>query len=316
MAEPYKFMSSPLMTYVTKLRNTGQLDTFTFHDALQQKNNLTEPLFYDCKYRILNKLNHQFSIFGQPGTGKSTIAQSIEHQNYEFTMGPECKHLVDEIIKKYGRGPVFDVSNVCFSTSELLDRVQKSVRLESFIKDESDKKIIGAGSMREKYDEERLLKRVRAMQHNFVMIDPKIQTDGLSELHLFRLEALDYDRKHKVNRSILNVLDRVNAMVPIGHIITPFYEIPGYIEKKDAQIKAIEAMSFGDRMKFYTKLAEEMIEKEILEYPLRDWKPLVNDWTNLNYSKAEVDIIVSKVKVLTAQKKEVKLKNVIKKVAE
>ncbi len=313
MTDPkdYKFTDSPLKNYIHKQMMNNR-DDLELGEVTLKKYNLTKIFLDDIKFRMLKKKNYVISFHGDTGIGKSTIAQFVGNYTHQFIMSKLCKERVEEIEDKFGRKPVFDVTNVIFDTSEFINRLKESVPMETFIYDENSEKPVGTGSMREKYDKERIVKRVRSFQQNFIFCDPLIDESKLSGMYLYRFGAFDIEYQYKLNRTILEAKNYLGQWSTFGHIITKQFELPGYQKKKDDQILAIEKFEFGGgKIKLWEETANKMLEKGIGEFMRQDWPYMVEEWTNQNYTKDEVKAIIRKIGFKRARKKpEKKVKKV------
>ena len=313
MTDPkdYKFTDSPLKNYIHKQMMNNR-DDLELGEVTLKKYNLTKIFLDDIKFRMLKKKNYVISFHGDTGIGKSTIAQFVGNYTHQFIMSKLCKERVEEIEDKFGRKPVFDVTNVIFDTSEFINRLKESVPMETFIYDENSEKPVGTGSMREKYDKERIVKRVRSFQQNFIFCDPLIDESKLSGMYLYRFGAFDIEYQYKLKRAILEAKNYLGQWSTFGHIITKQFELPGYQKKKDDQILAIEKFEFGGgKIKLWEETANKMLEKGIGEFMRQDWPYMVEEWTNQNYTKDEVKAIIRKIGFKRARKKpEKKVKKV------
>lgn len=305
------FTDSPLKNYIHRAE-INEKDDLELADALLKKNNLTKIFFKDIDFRMLLKKNYILQIYGDIGTGKSIIAQYTGKYTENFVLNsPQLEPAINEIEEKFGRKPVFDKTNICFDTSELNARTRECVPFETFVYDEAgSEKIVGTGSQREKADKERILKRVRGDQNNFIFCDPLTDETKLADLYLYRLRTFDIDYINELNRSLLEAKNLFGTWGIYGHIVTQKYTVDGYLEKKDAQIKAIKKFEFGGgRIALWEKLADDMMAKGIENYLFQDWSYMIDEWTNQNYTKDEVKNIIKKIRFKTARIKNTGGKN-------
>ncbi len=300
----FRFTDSPLMDYIHRAMINGN-DCLDLSEALLKKFNLTKLLLDDIKARMLRKKNYIFSMWGFTGIGKTTVATQLANYTHGFVLSDHCKHIVDKIEEEFGRKPRFDLTNICFDSSELVSRLRESVPMETFVYDEAkSEKTVGTGSMREKMDKERIMKRVRALQQNFILCDPLIDESKLSELHLYKIQSFDIEYNHMLNRSIIHARNSDNNYSPFGHIITKFFEMPGYEKKKMDHLIALEKLEFGGgRIKLWDDLANEMIAKGIGNFKFQDYPYLIEEWTKQNYTKDEVKNIIKKIRFKVARPK-------------
>ncbi len=214
-------------------------------EALQPKHNLTKLLLKDIKYRALNKRNFSLFIDSDTGTGKTTIGSAIFHffKNWLYTT-EEGKKLIDYWVnkKKFSK-PIFDINNFVFSDYEFLDRLTKATPLEIIFKDEDYETSAQIGGRAMKERKSTLLRRLRGLQLNFILIDPIFKDDDLSKLYNYRLFAHDKDQEAKKNRAIISLRDYNNNWQPVGHVIFDFVEIEGYENKKDKQLDEVKKMA-------------------------------------------------------------------------
>ncbi len=299
---------SPLKDYIHKAE-IDERDDLALADTLLKKNNLTPIFFKDIEFRMRWEKNYIIEIYGDTGIGKSNVAQFVgDYTNNYINSSPIMKPLIDKVIEEYGRKPTFDVSNVCFDTSEVVAKIKEIIPFETIVYDEAgSEKTVGTGSQREKQDKERILKRVRADQNNFIFCDPLVDNTKLTDLYLYRFRSLDIAYKHGFNRSILEAKNLYGIWGMYGHIVTSKFEVKEYRQKKNKQIKEIKQFEFGGgRIKLWEKLAGEMIDKGIQKYLFQDWSYLVDEWTKQNYTKDEVKNIIKKIRFKLARPKEEK----------
>lgn len=294
----YKFSDSPLQNYLHKKWITGDFAVDP-SEVYTKSHNLTNYLYNDIKFRMLNKKNYLISLYGYTGIGKSTVAQQIAKYTHDFIMSKYCKKLTEQVQSVYGRKPEFDASNICFDTDELLKRLKDAVPMETFIYDEAgSEKITGSGSMRQKWDQQRIMKRVRVLQHNFLLCDPLADDTKMGQLHLYKLQPVQIDYKQQMNRSLIRAASDYGQYEIVGHIITPKYLVQGYEEKKDKQAREIEAIEFGGgRAKLYEQIANKILADgvrngiQITKFKKQEWTALIEVHTHFQYSKDEIKII-------------------------
>ena len=307
------FTDSPLMDALHKRWVNGEFSADSDEIYLPERN-FSKLLDQDIKFRMLNNKNFAFDMYSFYGRGKSTIAQYIGKKTHSFIMSKYCRHLVKPIEEKYGRKPEFDLSNICFDTTELLKRLSEAVPMETFIYDEArSEKVVGSGSKRQEWDKERILKRVRVLQHNFILCDPLADETKISNLCIYKFKPVGIDYEKKLNRSILFAMDEgTDRYEMVGHIITPFCEIAGYLKKKKKYARDVEEFSFGgERWRVYEKKAMEILEKglstkdneKITNFKFQDWNSLLEIETGFQYAKDEIKIINQFIRARTARLK-------------
>ena len=308
------FTDSPLMDALHKRWVNGEF-SIDADEVYSQERDFSKKLDEDIKFRMLNQKNFAFDFYSFYGRGKSTIAQYLGKRTHSFIMSKYCKHLVKDIEEKYGRKPEFDVSNLCFDTTELLKRLNESVPMETFVYDEArSEKVVGSGSKRQEWDKERILKRVRVLQHNFILCDPLADESKISNLCIYKFKPIGIDYEKKLNRSILFGMDEeTDRYEMVGHVITPFCEIDGYIEKKKKHARDVELMAFGgERWKVYEKIATNILEnglktkenEKITSFKFQDWTSLLEIETGFQYAKDEIKIINQFIRAKTARLKQ------------
>lgn len=299
---------SPLKDYIHKAE-IEERDDLVLAETLLKKNNLTITFFEDLEFRMRWEKNFNIEIYGDSGIGKSNVAQYIGDYITNYINTSEVmKPLVEKVVEEFGRKPVFDVSNICFDSSEMMAKIKEIIPFETIVYDEAgSEKTVGTGSQREKQDKERIIKRVRADQNNFIFCDPLVDNTKLSDLYLYRFRSLDIAYKHGFNRSILEAKNLYGIWGMYGHVITSKFEVAGYREKKNKQIKEIKQFEFGGgRILLWEKLADEMIEKGIGDFTFQDYPYMIDEWTKQNYTKDEVKNIVKKIRFKLARPKDKK----------
>ena len=310
------FTDSPLMNALHK-RWVAEEFAIDPSEVYEKRNDFSKQLKDDFKFRMLNKKNFAIDMYSFYGRGKSTIAKWIGQYTHKFVMSNYCKPLVEEIEQKYGRKPAFDITNICFDITELLKRLAESVPMETFIYDEArSEKTTGSGSMREKWDKERILKRVRILQHNFILCDPLVDESKIGKLCLYKIKPVAIDYEKKLNRSLLFALNEGNDIYQmVGHVITPFIEIEGYMDKKLKQARGVELIEYGgERSKLYEAIAEKILNEglksknnlPISTFKFQDWNALIEIETKFQYAKDEVKIINMFIRAKIAAPKEKK----------
>ncbi|KKN16147.1 hypothetical protein LCGC14_0978840 [marine sediment metagenome] len=213
-------------------------------EALLPEHNQTKLLLKDIKYRALNKRNFSLFVDADTGTGKTTIGSAIFdfYRKWLYNTN-EGRKLIDYWVKKDQRKPRFDISNFVFSDYEFLDRLTKATPLEIVFKDEDYETSAQVGGRAMKERKSTLLRRLRGLQLNFILIDPIFKDDDLSKLYNYRLFANDKDQEEKKNRAILSLRNYDNVWNPVGNVIFDFVEIEGYEKKKDAQLDEVKKMA-------------------------------------------------------------------------
>ena len=236
------FSDSPLIDWFRK--QDYELLPEDEREALETKHNLTKRFLYDIKYRALNKRNFSLFIDADTGTGKSTIGSAIFDFFRKWLYGTdEGRGLIDYWFKKVGKKPIFDINNFVFSDYEFLDRVAKVIPLEIVFKDEDYETSAQVGGRAMKERKSTLLRRLRGIQLNYILIDPIFKDDDLSKLYNYRLFAHDKDQEEKKNRAVLYLRDYQNHWQPVGHVIFDFVEIEGYEKKKENQLEEVQKMA-------------------------------------------------------------------------
>lgn len=315
----YNFSDSPLMDFLHK--RWIEEDFFVSPSEIyEKKNNLSKKFKEDIAWRMLNNKNYVLDMYSFTGRGKSTVAQAIGQFTHKFVMSKSCKHLVEKIEENpsYGRKPAFDASNICFDTSEMLKRLKEAVPMETFVYDEArSEKITGSGSMREKWDKQRILKRVRVLQHNFILCDPIADKSTIGNLCLYKIKPIGIDFESKMNRSFVFAIDEgTDDYEMVGHLITSFCELKGYAEKKLKFARDVETLEFGgSREQLYIKIADKILTEGVTSdkvpitgFKFQDWGPLLELETKFQYSKDELKIINQILRAKCARKKELKAK--------
>lgn len=306
-----KWTDSPLKDYIHQAE-IDERDDLSLADALSKKYNLTSRFFKDVEFRMRAEKNCILEIYGDSGIGKSTVAQYIADYINTFvnSKDPIMQPLIEKVVEKYGRNPEFDKSNICFDTSEMIKKIKELIPFETIIYDEAgSEKAVGIGSQREKRDKDRILKRVRADQNNFIFCDPLIDNTKMAELYLFRLKSLDISYDYGLNRSILEAKNLYGIWGMYGFIVTSDFQVADYKKKKADQIRAVKKFEFGGgRSELWETVAQEMIDKGIQKFSLPDWKYLIIKWTYQNYTVDENKQILNEIRFKLARPKEEKEK--------
>lgn len=212
-------------------------------EALEPRFNHTKLLYYDLKFRMLNLKNWLIFIDGETGIGKSTVAQDIFLElKYWLFNSAQGKQLIEYWKKKMNKTPDYSINKFSFSDTEFLDSVGKSNPLEINVKDENFETSAQIGGRAEKERKRMLISRIRGLQLCFIFIDPIFDDSKQSHLYNFRLFANDIWFEGKKNRSLIYVKDYDKVFKIFGHIKTNLSEVPGYQEKKQAQLLEIQRL--------------------------------------------------------------------------
>ena len=227
-------------------------------EALHPKHNKTKLLIKDIKYRALNKRNFSLFIDADTGTGKTTIGSAIFKIYANWILNSkEGKKLIDAWAKKGKSKPIFNIGCFVFSDYEFLDRTTKATPLEIIFKDEDYETSAQIGGRAMKERKGTLLRRLRGLQLNYILIDPIFKQDDLSKLYNYKLFAHDKDQEQGLNRAILSLRDYDNNWQPVGNVIFDFVEIEGYDKKKDEQLEEVKKMA---RPEYKRKQLKEIVD--------------------------------------------------------
>jgi len=119
--------------------------------------------------------------------------------------------------------------------------------------------------------------------------------------YLIHVEGINYEAG--LNRGIISVKYE-GFFRRIGHIIVPYYTVPGYVEKKDKQIDEVKRLEGTAAIeKVWEREADMAIEKGIADTLIQDWPILVEEWTGHKYAKGELRAIVQKIRFKLARPK-------------
>lgn len=236
----YQFTHSPLGNEMHKERVKSNPE---LRNAL--KDDKTELFFKDLKWRLKNEKNIILVVYGETGSGKSTVAQRIAYEMLHFL--PE----------KRRKNASLDDSHVCFSRTQVIDKIKEVNPGETIISDEDRQQSYGMGSHREKEQMDKIEQSVRAESLNFIFCSPFPHNH---EQH-YTIEAFDIDYENKVNRAILYNVNEMGMKEPIGTLYFKQYTIPGYIEKKRNYIRGVRTSMTSDRTRSYVDIAKELFKK-------------------------------------------------------
>jgi len=177
-------------------------------------NNISPVVEQDIRFRINHHLNFIISIIGATGSGKSTIGQ----------------HLY-EVACSASKLPI-TVDDIIFEQTELLERLKEVYSGHTFVIDEYFTVRTGVGAYREQEIMNWIQQIVRAYQLNFIFCCPL----EINKLSHYLLKTMDIDYENRLNRSIVHSIDiEPNGFVainPLGYLLTPYTELPGYQQKK------------------------------------------------------------------------------------
>lgn len=212
--------------------------------ALQ--NDISSIVTDDITFRVQHNLNFIISIIGATGSGKSTIGQ--------YLYGHACQESGDK--------PIID--DIIFEQTELLDRLKSVYTGHTFIIDEHFTLRTGTGSFRELEVLNWLQQVCRAYQLNFIFCCP-LEVNNLSH---YLLKTMDIDYEHKTNRSIVHTIDLEPGgfirISPIGYLVSPYIEIPGYKEKKMEFIETRLQQKGTQLQEKHRQIAKQITQKYTL----------------------------------------------------
>jgi len=212
-----------------------------YQSALQ--NNITSVVEDDIKFRIDRGLNFIISILGSTGSGKSTIGRYL------------YKIATERI------GSQLTVNDIVFEQTELLEQLKTVEQGHTYIIDENFTVRTGVGSFREQEILNWIQQIVRAYQVNFIFCAP-LEVNRLSH---YLMKTLDIDYENNMNRSVVHTIDvEVNGMVsilPIGYMLTPAVDVPGYEQKKVDFIQS-RLMQKGTQLRTkHKKIAKKILSE-------------------------------------------------------
>lgn len=220
-------------------------------DAMQKDR--TNLFFEDLEWRLQNEKNVILAVYGETGSGKSTVAMRIAYEMLNFL--PEDRREKADL----------DINQVSFSKTQILNQIQDTHPGETIISDEDREESYGMGSQREAQQMSKIEQSVRAESLNFIFCSPYPQQH---EQH-YTIEAFDIDYDKEVNRAILYDQSRSGLREPIGTLYLKKYTIPGYIEKKRNYIQGVKQSMVSDRTKKYVDIAKDLFD-EYDDFPYRD----------------------------------------------
>lgn len=254
----YRGSLSPFYNWVHKqeARENEYLQRALLYDT-------TELFKYDLKWRILHSMNFLIVHSGPQGSAKSSNAQSIGVDMTNFVLDLFDKQWADQkekFIKDWGRLPKFDVTNICMTRPEFVERVQSSVPFETLIFDEDQPTNIGMGARLEAETESRFEKCLRSTQINMQFCSPSIEEHVAN----YYLEAYDKDLTRKMNRAIMYVKNRDGFLEPRSNVKLKYTYVEGYKEKKDKYNIRLKEIQEKDNIVIYDAVAKWVLENYVV----------------------------------------------------
>jgi ABC-type dipeptide/oligopeptide/nickel transport system ATPase component len=231
--------------YSSPLSNIHHFSSISQDPVLRAalENDVSAVVSQDIEFRIAHQLNFILSIIGATGSGKSTIGQWL------YSIACQAS----------GQKP--NVDDIIFEQTELLERLKSVYTGHTFVIDEHFTVRTGVGAYREQEIMNWIQQIVRAYQLNFIFCCP-LEVNKLSH---YLLKTLDIDYQNSMNRSIVHSIDiEPNGFIridPIGYLLSPYTEIPGYQEKKMSFIRDRLKQEGTSLHKKHKKIAEEVMEK-------------------------------------------------------
>lgn len=248
--EDFQFTHSPIMNEVHVERIGKSME---LQEALKSERNWTNLFVKDLIWRLGKGHKNVIVIgYGATGVGKSSVSQF---------WGLTITQLVNQIMGKrlehdYGRLAKFDVSNICFSRTDFLKRVETAIRGEVIIFDEDENTAIGMGSVRQRDELEQVEKVTRAEQFNFWYNSPVIENHN----EHFMIKGLDSSFSHALDRAVLYIKDNNGMYEAYAHLITSHTIIDGYTERKNEYIKKVQLKTTNELYAEYENTAREILE--------------------------------------------------------
>ena len=251
----FMFTHSPLLNKIHLL----QIENNPFlGDAMRC--DLSKIFIKDLEFRVKMERNLDLVIGGETGSGKSSLAQAIAWELYEYG-----KKYIDPNLK-------FTVDQIAFTRTEWLQITQTMKRGDTLIFDEDDQARIGTGSMRQIEEQEQIERTLRQSQFNFIFCSPIIE----EHVEHYILRALDIEFSQELNRAVVYKKDEQGMLLPYGHIVLPRHEVEGYNEKKNKFREQVQNRGLRERFLEYDKVAQILIDKlQIDKLKKRTQKSLV-----------------------------------------
>jgi len=256
--DKYRGSLSPFYNWTHKqeIRENDYLQRALMYDT-------TDLFLHDLKWRIENNMNFLIVHSGPKGSAKSSNAQSIGLFINDFTLKLFETKWADKkeaFIKQWGRLPRFDVSNICMTRPEFVERVQISVPFETIIFDEDQASVIGIGARLETETGDRFEKCLRSTQINMEFCSPSIEEHVAN----YYIEAYDKDTVRKVNRSLLYIKNRDGFLEPRSNVKLKYVYLPGYSEKKEAFNLRLKEIQEQDNATLYNKVANWVLDNYVV----------------------------------------------------
>jgi len=254
----YRGSLSPFYNWVHKqeIRENEYIQRALMYDT-------TDLFLHDLKWRVEHHMNFLIVHSGPQGSAKSSNAQSIGEyisnhvlKLYETTWADKK----DEFITQWGRLPKFDVSNICMTRPEFVERVQVSVPFETVIFDEDAPTTIGIGSKLESETEDRFEKCLRSTQINMEFCAPTVEEHVAN----YYIEAYDKDTVRKINRSIVYIKNRDGFLEPRSNIKLKYVYLPEYSAKKEAFNLRLKEIQEHDNATVYDKIAHWVLDNYVV----------------------------------------------------
>ncbi|MFW5902508.1 MAG: hypothetical protein ACOCTT_01330 [archaeon] len=239
----YRFTHSPL---INEMHKQEIKENREIKNILGKKGkNMTSLFFKDLEWRMNNEKNFIIVVYGETGTGKSSIAQRIALEAYRYL--PEDRKKDAEL----------DESNIAFTRDQLLNRLQRASPGETMIYDEDKSESYGMGTQREHEQMKKIEESVRAESINFVFCSP----DPKNHEQHYTIRAFDVDYNNKVNRAIIYYSEKDQWRRPIGTLYTKKCFYKGYLQKKRDYIHDIKKSRSSGKTISYIKAAKEVYNK-------------------------------------------------------
>jgi len=224
---PYGFTGSPyrdrLLLEVAK-RNE-------FYAAALETDH-TEFFLEDLLFRMTKEKNLILTIYGETGSGKSSMAQSL----YCFLTGYVNKHFNARLNET--------IDDVVFTGADLLKRLSEARQYQTIINDEDENRVTGTGSVREREEKMRAEEQMRGLQINTVNCSPRPRY----HVSHFVIEAINIDYNNHLNRGFI-----MENGVPVAVIMLPERLVEAYKEKKKAHLSKLQAR---DTINAYDEIKE------------------------------------------------------------
>lgn len=262
-------------------------------EALQERFDLTTRFFQDIAFRQLNKNFWIAFIHGEGGSGKSSIGRFIYKSNFNWLSNSEQgKKLINDWIGQGFKSPQCSANFFTFSDLEFMSVSGKAQPLDIIVKDEDYETSSQIGGKALKERKRMLLSRIRALQLNFILIDPIFsEISELRKLYTYIFYAHDKDYENGLLRAVLSLKDYQGVFHPVGHIKAKFIELEGYEEKKMKQLLEVKRMQQPEyKQKQLDKISKAMVEWVDVQTgekdDIRDY--VRNSWANLIKRRMDV----------------------------